>query len=165
MVVVYKLWFILWNIAEITGKIWWFAFLSLSNPLPLLPDSLCFLICLVISMVYKIYKSIFRLREGRCKSDALIFSWLKALAVLGLETVALKQYTASDNQALRLDTNVTLLFRQYLGNFRGDIRDVVWCYSHFSSLSSCTSPMTTPSPSEAGFLRLWFIRRNQFMFR
>ena len=132
MVVVYKLWFILWNIAEITGKIWWFAFLSLSNPLPLLPDSLCFLICLVISMVYKIYKSIFRLREGRCKSDALIFSWLKALAVLGLERVALKQYTASDNQALRLDTNVTLLFRQYLGNFRGGYQRC--CVVLFSSL-------------------------------
>lgn len=106
-------------------------------------------------MVYKIYKSIFRVREGRCKSDALIFSWLKALAVLGLERVALKQYIASDSQALRLDMNVTLLFRQYLGNFRGgDIRDVVWCYSHFSSLSFCTSPMTTPSLSEAGLLRL-----------
>lgn len=76
-------------------------------------------------MVYKIYKSIFRVREGRCKSDALIFSWLKALAVLGLERVALKQYIASDSQALRLDMNVTLLFRQYLGNFRGGISEML----------------------------------------
>lgn len=65
---------------------------------PPLPGILRLLICLVISVVYKIYKSIFRVREGRSKSDVFIFSWLKALTVLGPERVGLKQYPASDNQ-------------------------------------------------------------------
>lgn len=64
MVVVYKLWFIHWSIAEISNWQNWMICLSKLKqfcPTPA-PHILCFLICLVNSLLYKIYKSISRVR-------------------------------------------------------------------------------------------------------
>lgn len=108
-----KLWFLLCNIAGI--RTWQNLMICLSKlrQFPLPPHSVfCHMSCGLL--VYTIYQSIFRVRGERWGSDTLIFSWLEALTVFGAERGALKQVTASGIQALRLDMDITFLFRQRL---------------------------------------------------